>query len=229
MRSGCLFLRCRLEGCSSPARTIFCTFSKTLQKLSHKVKIVILGSGTGSNAETILKAWEQGKLGKAVPTAIFSDKPEARILTLGERYGVPSRYISPGPFRTKMSDQAEQEYVDAIRESGADLVVLAGFMRVLHDTFLNAFSGRIINLHPSLLPSFPGLHSIKQALDYGAKYSGCTVHQVTSGLDMGPILDQSAVRIESVDTLETLEAKVHKAEHELLPAVIARLADQRNC
>jgi len=189
------------------------------------VKIVILGSGTGSNAEAILEAWKQGRLGRAAPAAIFSDQPQARILTLGARFGVEARFIDPGPFRTKMSDEAELEYVRAIRAAGADFVVLAGFMRVLHDNFLNSFPNRIINLHPSLLPSFPGLHSIRQAFDYGARYSGCTVHLVTSGLDMGPILDQSAVRIEPDDTLDTLEAKVHKAEHALLCAVIVRLAE----
>jgi phosphoribosylglycinamide formyltransferase-1 len=190
------------------------------------VKIVILGSGTGSNAEAILEAWKQGRLGKAVPTAIFSDRPQARILSLGARFGVDARFIDPGPFRTKLGDEAELEYVRAIRAAGAGLVVLAGFMRVLHEPFLNAFPNRIINLHPSLLPAFPGLHSIRQAFDHGAKYSGCTVHLVTAGLDTGPILDQSAVRIEQDDTLDTLEAKVHKAEHALLCAVIARLAEK---
>ena len=190
------------------------------------MKIVILGSGTGSNAEAILQAWRDGRLGKATPAAIFSDKPEARILTLGKTYGVESRFISPGPFKTKMSDEAEQEYVDAIRATGAGLIVLAGFMRVIHDSFLHAFPRRIINLHPSLLPSFPGLHSIQQAYEHGVKITGCTVHFVTAGLDCGPILDQKAVRIENDDTLETLEAKVHAAEHEILPDVIARLANE---
>ncbi|MBN1404249.1 MAG: phosphoribosylglycinamide formyltransferase [Opitutales bacterium] len=190
------------------------------------MKIVIIGSGTGSNAEAILECWKQGNLGKAVPVAIFSDKPEARILTLGAKYGVKAAYVDPGRFKTKLDDEAEARYVDAIRAEGADLVVLAGFMRVLHETFLNAFEGRIINLHPSLLPAFPGLHSIEQAFNYGAKYSGCTVHWVTAGLDMGPIIDQSAVRIEANDTLDTLESKVHAAEHSLLPAVIAKLAER---
>jgi len=122
------------------------------------VKFVILGSGTGSNAEAILDAWRENRLGKAEPAAIFCDIPNARILTLGERYGIPARFVSPGPFKTKMSDEAEQEYIKAIRETGAGLIVLAGFMRVIHEGFLHAFPRRIINLHPSLLPSFPGLH-----------------------------------------------------------------------
>jgi phosphoribosylglycinamide formyltransferase 1 len=189
------------------------------------LKFVILGSGTGSNAEAILKAWQENRLGKAVPAAIYCDMPNARILTLGERYGVPARFISPGPFKTRMSDEAELEYIKAIRETGAGLIVLAGFMRVMHDGFLHAFPRRIINLHPSLLPSFPGLHSIKQAYDHGVKITGCTVHWVTSGLDAGPIIDQQDVRIEKDDTLDTLEAKVHAAEHQILPSVIASLAN----
>lgn len=189
------------------------------------MKFVILGSGTGTNAEAILDAWKENRLGKAVPAAIFCDMPNARILTLGERYGIQARYINPGPFKTKMSDEGEQEYIKVIRETGAGLVVLAGFMRVIHDGFLHAFPRRIINLHPSLLPSFPGLHSIKQAYDHGVKVTGCTVHWVTAGLDTGPIIDQSAVHIEKDDTLETLEAKVHAAEHQILPSVIATLAN----
>ncbi len=194
--------------------------------LTAGVNIVILGSGTGSNAEAILRAWKEGRLGKAHPAAILSDKPEARILTLGEAYGVEAIHIPPGPYKSKLSEEAEDAYVRAIRERGAGLVVLAGFMRVLHDRFLQAFPRRIINLHPSLLPSFPGLHSIKQAYDFGVKITGCTVHFVTPALDAGPILDQTAVRIEPGDTLDSLEQKVHAAEHALLPAVIARLSEE---
>ncbi|HNX05797.1 MAG TPA: formyltransferase family protein, partial [Opitutales bacterium] len=150
------------------------------------MKFAILGSGTGSNAEAILEAWRSGRLGRATPTLILSDKPDARILTLGPRFGVESRFLSPGPFRTKMSDEAETAYADAIRASGAGFVVLAGFMRVLHDAFLNRFPNGIINLHPSLLPSFPGLHSIRQAHEHGVKITGCTVHWVSAGLDTGP-------------------------------------------
>lgn len=193
------------------------------------MKFAILGSGTGSNAEAILQTWTEGGLGKAVPVALFSDKPQARILTLGERFGVPARFLPPGPFKTKMSEEAETAYAQAIQDSGADLVVLAGFMRVIHDRFLNEFKERIINLHPSLLPSFPGLHSIRQAYEHGVKVTGCTVHWVTAGLDTGPIIDQAVVRIEENDTLETLEGKVHLAEHQLLPAVIRELANKHFC
>jgi len=189
------------------------------------MRFVILGSGTGSNAEALLEAWQANNLGRAEPVAVFSDKADARILQLGERFGVEARHIPPGPYKTKLSTEAEQAYIEAIRSVGADLVVLAGFMRVIKEPFLEAFPRRIINLHPSLLPSFKGLDGIRQAWDYGVKVTGCTVHFVTGELDGGPILDQTAVRIEKSDTLESLSRKIHDAEHALLPSVVRRLSE----
>lgn len=192
------------------------------------MRFVILGSGTGSNAEALLKAWKAGRLGRARPVAIFSDKPEARILTLGETFGVPARHVDPGPFKTKLSEEGEAGFIKAIRDAGADLIVLAGFMRVLKAPFLDAFPRRIINLHPSLLPSFKGLDGIRQAFEYGVKVTGCTVHYVTGELDGGPIIDQAVVRIEDSDTLESLSQKVHAAEHRLLPEVVRQLAEDNS-
>jgi len=189
------------------------------------MRFVILGSGTGSNAEALLNAWSNGQLGKAEPVAIFSDNPDARILTLGKRFGVTARHLEPGPYKTKLTPEVETMYVEAIRETDAELVVLAGFMRVIKETILEAFPMRIINLHPSLLPSFKGLHGIEKAFEYGCKVTGCTVHYVTGELDGGPIIDQQAVRIVKTDTLKSLEEKIHRAEHDLLPAVIRQLAD----
>lgn len=188
------------------------------------MRIVILGSGRGSNAEAILQAQQAGQLGNASVVGIISDKPEAGILQLCPRFGVPARFVDPAPFKTKLEGEGEQRYIAVVQEARADLVVLAGFMRVLKPAFLQAFAGRIINLHPSLLPSFPGLDGIGQAFRRGVKVTGCTVHAVTLEVDGGPILDQEAVRIESTDTVESLAAKVHAAEHRLLPAVIARLS-----
>ncbi len=188
------------------------------------MRVVILGSGRGSNAEAILKAQQAGQLGRAEVVQIFSDQPNAGILALGQRYGVPANFIDPAPFKTKLDGAAEQHYLAAITACQPDLIVLAGFMRVLKMPFLQAFEGKIINLHPSLLPSFPGLDAIGQAWRRGVKITGCTVHQVTIDVDGGPILDQAAVRIDENDTLEALAAKVHEAEHALLPAVIARLS-----
>lgn len=190
------------------------------------MKFVILGSGRGSNAEAILRAWQAGALGKAEPVAVFSDQPQAGILSVAERAGIPGRYLDPGKFRTKFDAEAELRWVEAILATGAQWVVLAGLMRVLKSNFLNAFPMRIINLHPSLLPSFKGLAAIQQAFEYGVRYTGCTVHLVTEALDGGPILDQAVVRVEADDTLATLTEKVHRAEHELLPRVIADLAQR---
>ena len=170
------------------------------------MRVVILGSGRGSNAEAILLAQQARRLGAAQVVQLFSDQPGAGILALGPRFGVPAAFVA------------------AIRAAGADLVVLAGFMRVLKPGFLSAFAGKIINLHPSLLPSFPGLDGIGQAFRRGVKVTGCTVHQVTLEVDGGPILDQAVVRVAPGDTLETLAHKVHAAEHELLPTVIAQLS-----
>jgi len=188
------------------------------------MRVVILGSGRGSNAEALLIAQREKRLGKAGVVRIFSDTQGAGILAHGAKYGVPAAFLDPGPFKTKFDDAGEARYIEAIRACAPDLIVLAGFMRILKPRFIGAFAGKIINLHPSLLPSFPGLDGIGQAWRRGVKVTGCTVHYVTSEVDGGPIIDQAAVRIEKTDTLEILEARVHAAEHALLPAVVAELS-----
>jgi phosphoribosylglycinamide formyltransferase-1 len=190
------------------------------------MRVVILGSGRGSNAEAILQAQQAGRLGRARVVLILADKPDAGILALGERFGVPAQYIDPAPFKTKLEGAGEERFIAAVRAAQPDLVVLAGFMRVLKPGFLQAFAGRIINLHPSLLPAFPGLDGIGQALRAGVKETGCTVHEVTPEVDAGRILEQARVPIVPGETLESLSAKVHAAEHLLLPSVIARLSEQ---
>lgn len=191
----------------------------------RRMRVVILGSGRGSNAAAILRAEREGRLGRAHVVQIFSDQPAAGILALGTEYQVPATFLDPAPFKTKLDGNAEQHYIAAISACQPDLIVLAGFMRVLKLPFLQAFSRRIINLHPSLLPAFPGLDAIGQAFRRGVKITGCTVHLVTEEVDGGPILDQAAVRVEPTDTMETLATRVHAAEHALLPAVIARLSE----
>ena len=191
------------------------------------MRVVILGSGRGSNAEAILQAQQAGQLGRARIVALFSDKPDAGILALGPRFGVPASYLDPAPFKTKLEGEGETRFIAAVRAAQPDLVVLAGFMRVIKPGFLAAFAGKIINLHPSLLPSFPGLDGIGQAFRRGVKVTGCTVHGVTAEVDGGPILDQATVRVAPGETLATLAAKVHAAEYALLPAVIARLSEAR--
>lgn len=189
------------------------------------MRFAILGSGTGTNAAALLQVWQDGNLGAAEPVAIFCDRRDAPILELGSRFGIPALYLDPGPFKTKLTPEVESAYVEAIRESGADLVVLAGFMRVIKTPFLEAFPRRIINLHPSLLPSFKGLNAIQQAHAYGVRFTGCTVHYVTGDLDGGPIIDQALVEIQPGESLESLSKKVHAAEHRLLPEVVKRLSE----
>ena len=188
------------------------------------MRVVILGSGRGSNAEAILAAQQAGRLGRAQVVRILSDKPDAGILALGARYGVPADYIDPAPFKTKLEGPGEERFIAAVKAGAPDLVVLAGFMRVLKPGFLNAFAGKIINLHPSLLPAFPGLDGIGQAWRAGVLETGCTVHSVTPEVDAGKIIEQARVRVGPGETMESLAAKVHAAEHALLPAVIARLS-----
>ena len=190
------------------------------------MRVVILGSGRGSNAAAILEAQQAGRLGRAKVVQILSDKPDAKILELGPRFGVPAGFVDPAPFKTKLEGEGEARFIAAVNAAQPDLVVLAGFMRVLKPGFLTAFAGKIINLHPSLLPSFPGLDGIGQAWRRGVKIAGCTVHGVTAEVDGGPIIDQASVRIEPTETLESLTEKIHTTEHALLPAVIARLSEK---
>ncbi|MBC8012052.1 MAG: phosphoribosylglycinamide formyltransferase [Burkholderiales bacterium] len=188
------------------------------------MRVVILGSGRGSNAEALCIAQKEGRLGGAEIAAIFADRAEAGILALGPRCGIDARYLDPSPFKTKLEGEGERRYIEAVAACAPDLIVLAGFMRVVKPGFLAAFAGKVINLHPSLLPSFPGLDGIGQAFRHGVKITGCTVHHVTPEIDAGRIIDQAAVRIEDTDTPDTLAARVHAAEHRLLVDVVARLS-----
>jgi phosphoribosylglycinamide formyltransferase-1 len=186
--------------------------------------IIILGSGRGTNAEALLKAQSRKKLGAAKIAAVVSDQENAGILELGQKYAVPAIFVDPGQTGARLTDLAEQAYIERIQSFSPRLIVLAGFMRIIGRPFIEAFEGRVINLHPSLLPSFPGIGGIQQAFDYGVKITGCTVHWVTPKLDAGPIIDQKEVHIDEGDTLEILTKKVHIAEHALLPDVVSRLS-----
>ena len=158
---------------------------------------------------------------------VISDVAEAGILQLAAQHGIPHRHIAPGRYRTKLDEEAEKEYVAALVGAQVDWVVLAGFMRILKGDFLAAFPHRVINIHPSLLPSFPGLEAWKQALDYGVKVTGCTVHLVDNGVDTGPVLAQTGVPVLAGDTVETLHQRIHAAEHRLYPETLARLANSQ--
>lgn len=188
------------------------------------MRVALLGSGRGSNAEAVLRARAEGRLGKATVAGIWCDLPGAGILSLGPRFGVPAAHLDPGPFRTKFSPEREQAWAKALLDAKVDLVVLAGFMRVVKEPLLRAFPRRIINLHPSLLPAFPGLDGIGQTWRSGAAEGGCTVHWVVAELDAGEPLGQARVPRLPDDTEATFAERVHAAEHRLLPEVIARLS-----
>jgi phosphoribosylglycinamide formyltransferase-1 len=182
--------------------------------------IGILGSGKGSNCRAILERIRSGDL-PAEARLVVSDVLDAPILDIAREFGVANAYLPPGRFRTRLEPAIEEQLVKMLRDAGVELVVLAGFMRVLHEPMLKAFPRRIINIHPSLLPKFPGLESWKQALVAGETETGCTVHYVDEQIDHGRILAQKEVRILPNDTAESLHARIQVLEHELYPAVIA--------
>jgi phosphoribosylglycinamide formyltransferase 1 len=188
-----------------------------------KLRLGVLGSGKGSNFAAIAKAVREGSL-DAELAVVISDVKDSGILSQAREMGVPAHYVAPGKFRTKLEPEIEREIVKILREAQVDLVVLAGFMRVVKQEMLNAFGGRMINIHPSLLPKFPGLEAWTQALQAGEQSAGCTVHLVDEGVDSGEILAQRAVPILPHDTSESLHARIQAAEHALLPSVIADLA-----
>jgi phosphoribosylglycinamide formyltransferase-1 len=186
-------------------------------------RIGVLGSGRGSNFVAIADACAAGKI-PATLTLVLSDVESAGILRHARERNIPARFIPPGKFRTKLDEDAENAYILALRDAKVDLIVLAGFMRVLKGDFLRAFEGRIVNVHPSLLPSFPGLEAWKQALEAGVKATGCTVHFVDAGVDSGPIIGQQTISVLDDDTPETLHQRIHAAEHELYPKCVAAIA-----
>jgi phosphoribosylglycinamide formyltransferase 1 len=189
-------------------------------------RLGVLGSGKGSNFVAIADAIAAGQVSAEV-AIVISDVPEAGILAHARQRGLPAEYLPPGKFRTKLDEEAERAYVQRLQQAQVDLVVLAGFMRILKGDFLRAFAQRVVNIHPSLLPAFPGLEAWKQALDYGVKVTGCTVHLVDQGIDSGPILGQEAVPVLADDTPATLHERIQLAERRLYPAVVGALAAGR--
>jgi phosphoribosylglycinamide formyltransferase-1 len=186
-------------------------------------RIGVLGSGKGSNFVALADACRQERIPGEV-VLVVSDVAEAGILHRARERSIPARFIDPGKFRTKLDEEAERAFVEALQEAKVDLIALAGFMRVLKGDFLKAFEGRIVNIHPSLLPCFPGLAAWKQALDHGVKVTGCSVHFVDAGVDSGPIIAQQTVPVLDEDTAETLHERIQAAEHELYPSCVAAIA-----
>jgi phosphoribosylglycinamide formyltransferase 1 len=189
----------------------------------------ILISGRGSNMDAILSAIESGRIKNAVPRVVISNKPDAAGLkTASEKYGVPTKVIVPDGLKGWDYDQ---KVVAALKEFGvmpeSGLVCLAGFMRIISPEFVRQYKMRILNIHPALLPSFPGLHAQKQALEYGSKVSGCTVHFVDEGVDSGPVILQKAVPVMDNDDEESLSARILEQEHQLYPEAVRLFAEGR--
>jgi phosphoribosylglycinamide formyltransferase-1 len=186
---------------------------------SAPATIAVLASGSGTNFEALALAARRGEIPGRI-AVLLCDRPEAPVLERARRLGIEALCPAAGRFRTRLEDEAP--WIDALRARRVDLVLLAGFMRRLHEPMLAAFPDRILNLHPSLLPAFPGLDAIRRAWEQGVNVTGCTVHLVTAEVDGGPILAQSAIAVRQGETLDSLEGRVHEAEHRLYPATVRR-------
>ena len=189
--------------------------------MSRRLALGILGSGQGTNCRAILERIKTGAL-EAEARVVISDVMDAPILDVAKEYSVPNAYLPPGHFRTRLEPETETELVRMLREAEVELVVLAGFMRILKAPMLQAFPRKILNIHPSLLPKFPGLSAWTQALAAGEKVTGCTVHYVDEQIDHGDIIGQREVPILAGDTPDTLLARIQTAERVLYPEVISR-------
>jgi len=190
------------------------------------LRVAVLGSGKGSNCQSILEAIEAGTLPARV-VCVLSDVEDAYILERARRHNVPAAFISAAPFKTKLDGDAEARYLETLRHYRAEVVVLAGFMRIVKQGLLTAFRHRILNIHPALLPAFPGMASWEQALAYGAKVAGCTVHLVDAGTDTGPVIIQRAVPVLDNDTPASLHARIQVEEHQAYPEALRLMAAGR--
>jgi phosphoribosylglycinamide formyltransferase-1 len=185
--------------------------------MADLLKLGVLISGSGSNLQSIIDHIEKGSL-NAVIKIVISNKPDAFGITRAKKHGIQVAVVQNGNFKNK--EDYDLELVKILKDNDVNLVILAGFMRIMTSVFLRAFPGKVINIHPALLPSFPGTHGQKQAFDYGVKFSGCTVHLVDEGVDTGPIIIQSVVPVLDDDTEETLAARILKEEHKIYPQAI---------
>jgi phosphoribosylglycinamide formyltransferase-1 len=186
-------------------------------------RLGVLGSGKGSNFVAIADAIARGEVPAEV-AVVLSDVESAGILQHARDRGLRAELVAPGKFRTKLDEEAERNYIQKLQEARVDLIVLAGFMRILKGDFLRAFHQRVVNIHPSLLPAFPGLEAWKQALEHGVKVTGCTVHFVDQGVDSGPIIAQETVPVLDGDTSGTLHERIQQAERRIYPRAITGLA-----
>ena len=181
------------------------------------LNIGVLVSGRGSNLQSILEKIENGELNCNLKLVV-SDNEEAKALDRAKKYGVKNKFINTKKFNNKK--EYEKKLIKVLEKEEVELVIMAGFMRILSPFFINHFKNKIMNIHPSLLPAFPGLNAQKQALDYGVKISGCTVHFASKEMDAGPIIIQEAVEVKENDTVEKLSKRILKKEHKILPQAI---------
>ena len=192
--------------------------------MSKRLPIGVLASGSGSNLQSIIDHIEQGRLDAEI-RVVISNNPDAYALTRAKKHGIPCVVIRHQEFPNR--EAFDGQMVETLVSYGVELVVMAGFMRVLSPVFLKAFSQRVINIHPALLPSFPGLHGQQQAFDYGVKFSGCTVHFADDGVDSGPIIIQAIVPVLEADTADSLAARILREEHRIYPQAIQFYAEDR--
>ena len=186
---------------------------------SAPATIAVLASGSCTNFESLAHAARRGELGGEI-ALLLCDRSSAPVLERARRLGIEALCLPAGRLRTRLED--ESPWLAALRARGVDTVLLAGFMRRLHAPMLAAWPDRILNLHPSLLPAFPGLDAIRRAFEHGVRVTGCTVHLVTEDVDGGPILAQRAVEVGDGETLDALETRIHEAEHALYPPTVRR-------
>ncbi|HJU13118.1 MAG TPA: phosphoribosylglycinamide formyltransferase [Candidatus Nitrosotalea sp.] len=193
------------------------------------INLAILISGRGSNMEAILRAIKKKQI-PVRPAIVISNKPDAAGLRVAKRLGVKTAVVEPGGLMSGTWDY-DKKIVKVLQENRVTpkegLVCLAGFMRIISPEFIKRYKGRILNIHPAILPSFPGLHSQKQAVEYGVKYSGCTVHFVDEGVDTGPIILQAVVRVMDGDTEESLSRRILRQEHKIYPEAVRLFAEGR--
>jgi phosphoribosylglycinamide formyltransferase-1 len=188
------------------------------------IRIAVFASGSGSNFQAIVDAIKVGKLDARIELLVC-DKPNAKVVTRAEEAGVPVFAFRPKEYTSR--EEYESEILDMLTDQKIDLIVLAGYMRMITDKLVKPFYGKMINVHPSLLPSFPGIDAIGQALEHGVKVTGVTVHFVDGGMDTGPIIAQEAVSIEENDSESTLAPRIHQAEHDLYPRMIQMISEGR--
>jgi len=183
----------------------------------NMTKVAVLASGGGTNLQSIIDAAEAGTLGAEV-ALVISDKPEAFALERAKKHSIKTAVVTKKDYPSR--EAFDKRLIEILKENSIELVVLAGFMRIISKQLIDAFPMRIMNIHPSLLPAFPGLDVQQKAIDYGVKFSGCTVHFVDAGVDTGPIIIQAAVPVRDNDTDESLSKRILKEEHRIYPEAI---------